>query len=99
MAVSVCSIPGVCAENSDGKSRSLRPVVKLALCLAAILFFMLYAGPKLGQLPFFQPIAEFIEEHDIDANMYFYTEVEEFSEANINMQNTMDFPPNPTVNR
>ena len=58
-----------------------------------ILFFMLYAGPKLGQLPWFKPLADFIEERDINANMYFYTEVEEFSEANINMENTMTFPP------
>lgn len=96
MAVSVCSIPGVCAENANGRSRSVKPVIKLLVWVAAILFFMLYAGPKMGQMPMFQPIAVFIEENDINANMYFYTEVEEFSEANINMQNTMDFPPNST---
>ena len=98
MAVSVCSIPGVCADNSNGRSKSMKPVIKLLVWASAILFFMLYAGPKLGQMPMFQPIAVFIEENDINANMYFYTEVEEFSEANINMQNTMDFPPNSTAN-
>ena len=98
MAVSVCSIPGVCADNSNGRSKSMKPVIKLLVWTAAILFFMLYAGPKLGKMPMFQPIAVFIEENDINANMYFYTEVEEFSEANINMQNTMDFPPNSTAN-
>ena len=98
MAVSVCSIPGVCADNSNGRSKSMKPVIKLLVWAAAILFFMLYAGPKLGKMPMFQPIAVFIEENDINANMYFYTEVEEFSEANINMQNTMDFPPNSTAN-
>jgi hypothetical protein len=98
MAVSVCSIPGVCAENSNGRSKSMKPVIKLLVWTAAILFFMLYAGPKLGNMPMFKPIAVFIEENDINANMYFYTEVEEFSEANINMQNTMDFPPNSTEN-
>jgi hypothetical protein len=54
---------------------------------------MLYAGPKLGQVSWFKPIGDFIEERDINANMYFYTEVEEFSEANINMVNTMAYPP------
>ena len=98
MAVSVCSISGVCAKDSKGRSRSVRPAIKLLVWAAAILFFMLYAGPKLGKLPMFQPIAVFIEENDINANVYFYTEVEEFSEANINMQNTMDFPPNSTEN-
>ena len=99
MAVSVCTIPGVCSKNSEGRSKFVKPVVKLFVWVAAILFFMLYAGPKLGQMPMFQPIAEFIEENDINANMYFYTEVEEFSEANINMQNTMDFPPISAGNR
>jgi len=41
----------------------------------------------------FKPMADFIEESDINANMYFYTEVEEFSEANINLENTMTYPP------
>ena len=73
MAVSVCSIPGVCAENAKGRSKSIKPVIKLLVWAAAILFFRLYAGPKLGQMPMFKPIAAFIEENDINANACCYT--------------------------
>ena len=65
-----------------------------AACILAIVLFMFYIGPRLEQHPAIQPMVQFIDERDINANMYFYTEVEEFSEANVNMINTMAFPPN-----
>lgn len=67
-------------------------------CLLAIALFMFYIGPRLEKHPVLQPMVQFINERDISANMYFYTEVEEFSEASINMDNTMAFPPKLTVN-
>ena len=93
MAVSICNTASKCRVNSKGVAERIKPVMKLLASIAIIMFFMLYAGPKLGQVSWFKPIADFIEERDINANMYFYTEVEEFSEANINMENTMAFPP------
>ena len=61
---------------------------------ALILLFLLYIGPRLGErIPYFQPVAQYIEEHDIEANMYFYTEVEAFSDAQVNMVNTMTHMP------
>jgi hypothetical protein len=71
----------------------LKRLTGLMVSIILILVFMLYLGPWLEQSSMVQPIARFIEAHDIKANMYFYTEVEEFSEANLNMQNSMDFPP------
>ena len=40
-------------------------------------------------------MSQFIEDHNIEANMYFYTEVEEFSDAQVNMMNTREHPPRP----
>lgn len=37
-------------------------------------------------------IAEEIDRRDINANMYFYTEVEEFSEAQVFMTNSRNYP-------
>jgi hypothetical protein len=68
-------------------------IVALLFSVLTILFFLFYIGPQLETLPVFQPIARFIDERGIEANMYFYTEVEEFSEAHINMDNSMDYPP------
>lgn len=65
----------------------------LLACILAIALFMFYIGPALEQTPALKPVMQAIDERGIEANMYFYTEVEEFSEANINMNNTMAYPP------
>jgi hypothetical protein len=85
-------------NKNDGKDNqnprsALKGVCGLLVAIAGILFFMFYVGPWLDQTPMVRPLAEFIDERGIDANMYFYTEVEEFSDANINMENTMDYLP------
>ena len=81
-------------EIEEQKSRiTLKGVCGLLVAMAGVLIFIFYVGPWLDQLPMVRPLAEFIDERGIDANMYFYTEVEEFSDANINMENTMDYLP------
>jgi hypothetical protein len=84
-------VPSVCI--SEKTVDLLKRLSALTACILAIILFMFYIGPRLEQHPALQPMAQFIDERDINANMYFYTEVEEFSEANINMNNTMAFPP------
>ena len=93
MAHSICNSESNCDINTNGIADRVKPVMKLLASIVIIMFFMLYAAPKMGQVSWFKPIADFIEERDINANMYFYTEVEEFSEANINLENTMTYPP------
>ena len=85
-----CKPNGMKTRRSSG---NLRRVCHLLLCLAAIWLFMFQVGPWLEKSSMIQPMVDFIEERDIAANMYFYTEVEEFSEANINMDNTMKYMP------
>jgi hypothetical protein len=89
--------PNNCQKDVDAEDlrprSTLKGVCGLLLAMAGVLFFMFFLGPWLDQMPMVRPLAEFIDERGIDANMYFYTEVEEFSEANINMENTMDYPP------
>ncbi len=58
-----------------------------------IICFIFILGPLLDQLPLLKPIVQFIEENDIDAGALYYTEIEEFSTAEINMKNTMDYRP------
>ena len=93
MAIAMTNRSTVYHRKKRQSARSIHPVLKLLASILIILVFMFYVGPKLGQLSWFKPLADFIEERDINANMYFYTEVEEFSEANINMKNTMAYPP------
>ena len=93
MAVTIANTSSADIAKQQSSVASVKPVLKLVTCILLILVFMFYVGPKLGQSPWLKPLADFIEERDINANMYFYTEVEEFSEANINMENTMAYPP------
>ena len=74
-------------------SNRVRRVMALLLSIAAILIFLFMIGPAFTRLPGFRPIVDFIDERGIEANAYYYTEVEEFSEADINMNNTMDYGP------
>lgn len=66
----------------------------LMLCvwIAAVLLFMQVVGPALLQRTALRPMAEVIEARGIEANMYFYTEVEAFYDANVNMDNTWAYP-------
>ncbi len=81
------------AQMHSPAGKGLRGVAKLVACILAIVVFIFYIGPWMEKPLQMKPLADFIDERDINANMYFYTEVEEFSEANINMDNTMKYPP------
>ena len=76
------------AQGKPMVSPVARNWLMLGLWSAAIALFMLVVGPALIQHPALRPMAEAIEERGIEANMYFYTEVEAFYEAGINMDNT-----------
>lgn len=85
------SVFSMCKEKkAAGKGKGY---LKLLCSIVMILFLMLYACPRLEGVLGFKPIAQYIDERDINSNMYFYTEVEEFSEASIMMDNTRAYPP------
>jgi len=81
--------PALSAKTVD----LIKRLAAFMACIAVIALFIFVIGPRGEQSELLRPMAEFIEEHDINANVYFYTEVEEFSEANINMVNSMAYPP------
>jgi len=63
------------------------------LFLTGLLFFIYVLGPFMLQSPMIKPIAIFIEENEINANGYYYTDVAEFSDAEMHMRNTFDYAP------
>ena len=84
----MCREPNICEKKHLGKR-----IAYLILSVCAILFFMLYLGPIMEEPLGLKPIADLIDEKDIEANVYFYTEVEVFSEAGVIMNNTMSYMP------
>ena len=88
-----CNDSHCIADMSAKAEGKIKGLVRLLISIFIVIIFLFVIGPWVEKLPVFQPLADFIDERGIEANMYFYTEVEEFSEAQINMNNTMQFPP------
>jgi len=68
-------------------------ILKLFGCILAILIFMFYIGPFIERLPIVNPLIKVIVERNIDAGAMYYTEIEEFSTAEINIRNSLDYSP------
>ena len=80
------------ADTINYIDEEIKKAAKLILCILVILIFIFYIGPLIEKLPLVQPLVQVIDERDIDASALYYTEIEEFSEANTNMENTMKYP-------
>ena len=63
----------------------------LTLIFAGLLLFMFVIGPAGLETPLLKPMATFIEENDINANAYYYTEVDEFFLAERHMRHHLGY--------
>lgn len=90
-----CGNGTMCKEPNifENKKHLGKRMAYLFISVCIILFFMFYLGPRMEEPLGLKPIADLIDEKDIDANMYFYTEVELFFEAGVIMSNTMLYMP------
>lgn len=90
--------------RSNGKKESIsflaNPGVRLLkrwgglfIGLFIIWLLMAFIGPWGRQTAMLRPIMDLIEERGIDATAYYYTDLEEFAEAEINITHTMRFTP------
>ena len=80
------------AANAIRGRSAKRGIFGLLLSIFLIWVFMFVIGPELERIPLVRPLITFIEARDIDAGAYYYTDIEEFSEADIHMSNTMAYP-------
>ena len=70
-----------------------KQIVSFLAWIAFIIFFMLVIAPIFDNLPVIRPVIDFIEEENIDATALYYTEIEEFFDSDIYMNNAMRFNP------
>ena len=83
-------------QDPDGPNRpsgSFKSWLKLAAWVGGLVFFIYVLGPLGLNLPYFKPIAKLIEEENINANAYYYTEVEEFSQAESSIRASLSYAP------
>lgn len=66
---------------------------KIFLAFAGLLLFIYIIGPLGLETPMLKPMADFIESSNIKANGYYYTDVAEFSDAEMYMKNSMGYAP------
>ena len=73
----------------------------LFLSIMLVMIFVFVLAPRIDDVPHVKPLIHFIDEREIDAGALFYTDIEEFSVAEINMKNTMEYLPSfiPDVKR
>ncbi len=66
---------------------------KIFLAATGLIIFIYVIGPLGLQTPMIKPVADFIEDNSINANGYYYTDVAEFSDAEMYMKNAMEYAP------
>ena len=79
-------------KPAGGIARLKSWAILVAVILATFLFLTVL-GPMGLQTKALKPMADFIEEHNIDANAYYYTEVEEFFKAERHMRDHLELVP------
>lgn len=84
---------------SRARTRNRRPFAfhsgwaGILVALGALVLFLFVIGPLGLQIKYVKPLAEFIQENNIKANAYYYTEVDEFSEAERHMREHLALVP------
>jgi hypothetical protein len=80
-------------RSAVGQRAGWRPWARFAMAIAALWLLLFVIGPRgLASGPL-EPMARFIEERGIEANAYFYTEVEEFAVAERHMREHLALVP------
>jgi len=65
----------------------------LLLSIMLVVIFVFVLAPGIDEVPQVKPLINFIDEHEINATALYYTDIEEFSIAEINIKNTLDYLP------
>ena len=73
----------------DKTSERIKGFTYLLLSIMIVMFFVFVLAPGIDNVPRVKPLINFIDEHQIDAGALYYTDIEEFSIAELNMKNTI----------
>ena len=80
----------------NGKNKVLNKIkdyLCLMLSILIVAVVVLYLAPFIDDVPYVKPLTDFIDDMEIDAGAIYYTDIEEFSIAEINMKNSIDYVP------
>ena len=77
----------------DKTSERIKGFTYLLLSIMIVMFFVFVLAPGIDNVPRVKPLINFIDEHQIDAGALYYTDIEEFSVAEMNIKTTLNYPP------
>ncbi len=80
-------------NNKNRVLKKLKGYTYLFLSIILVMIFVFVLAPGIDDLACVKPLIKFIDEREIDAGAIYYTDIEEFSVAEINMKNTLDYSP------
>jgi hypothetical protein len=86
-------LPPNLGRPATGLPKPWEGCLKLAAALAGLILFVTVIGPGILDLPFYRPVVQFVQENDINVNAYYYTEIEEFAEADFAMRANFTYGP------
>gem|GEM_PF-1296924 len=78
-------------DGPAGPSRGLKAWLGLALGLAVLAGLMFLAGPLGLSLPGYKPMAALIDERGLRSNAIYYTDIEEFAEAEAALRSRLEW--------
>jgi len=82
----------VSGNNPEGAGR-LRRWARLFIGIFILWLLMAYVAPWGRQTAMFRPMMDLIEERGIKATSYYYTDIEEFAEAELQITHSLRYPP------
>lgn len=72
--------------------KRIKDFVRLIISILTILSFVFYLAPEADKITAVKPLVNFIDEQGINAAAIYYTDIEEFSVAEINIRNSIGYP-------
>ena len=79
-------------KNKTPQLGWLKRYASLIAGIALIWIFAVYVTPWLGNFSFIKPLISFIKENDIKATAIYYTDIDEFAEADHMLRQFMTYP-------
>ncbi len=67
--------------------------LKLLVAVLIILGFMFYVGPWIEKTDFYSPVVQGIDRFGINANAYYYTDVDQCGEGGHYIRASLEYPP------
>jgi len=80
-------------KSKNNRVKKVHNYLYLLISLCAVWGFVFYIAPAMDDIPEVEPLVNFIDERGIDAGALYYTDIQEFSTAEINLINTMEYFP------